>query len=115
LSSKSIFYKDHGILFEEVIGKIEVSSIRDQDEKFYKELWKTILSWKVGKGNPEQEKNVSYIGKCEYHTDKNEKGEDSNFIAIKEDISEKNAMLDDCLLQKSKLRYEQCERTSLRI
>ena len=99
------FTKITGYSFEEVRGKNpKFLQSGHQDEKFYKELWNTILSGKVWQGEFRNKKKNGelYWENAIITPVKNEKGEIVNFIAIKEDISEKKAMLDELLAAKVK-------------
>lgn len=94
-----------GYSFEEVRNKNpRILKSGKQNDAFYKNLWETILSRKDWKGELQnRRKNGELYWESSIITPiTNEKGEIINFVAIKEDISEKKKMIKDLIEAKEK-------------
>ncbi len=84
-----------GYTYEEVIGQNpRVLKSEDQPKEFYKELWDTILSGKEWRGEFKNRKKNGeiYWEQASISPIKNEKGEITHFVAVKEDITQRKLM-----------------------
>jgi len=101
------FERITGYLAHEVIGQNpKMLSSGMQDNTFYTELWETIKSGEIWEGEFYNKKKSGelFLEKASITPIKNEEGIITNFLAIKEDITEKrNAELE---LKESKERFE---------
>ncbi|MEW6701930.1 MAG: PAS domain S-box protein, partial [Bacteroidota bacterium] len=100
-----------GYTFEEVKGKnprILKSGEKSQEE--YKELWETITSGKEWRGEFHNRKKNGELfwESASISPIKNLKGEITNYVAVKEDITEKKKVLDE--LVKAKHEAEKADR-----
>lgn len=92
-----------GYKYSEVIGKkTNIVKSGEHDVKFYKRLWDTILS---GKDYHCEFHNKKKNGELYWENTvispiKNSKGEITNFVAVKEDITEKKEMLEELIKAK---------------
>lgn len=94
-----------GYSFEEVIGKNpRVYKSGHHTKEYYKELWNTILS-----GNNWEGETLNKKKNGELHWEKtvispilNSKGDVTNFVAIKEDITERKKMIEKLVETKEK-------------
>ncbi len=94
-----------GYTFDEAINKNpRILKSGKQNNEFYKNLWETILSRKNWRGELQNKrKNGEMYWESSIITPiTNEKGEIINFVAIKEDISEKKKMIKDLIEAKEK-------------
>ncbi len=94
-----------GYEFEEAIGQNpNILKSGNRSNEFYKELWDTISSGKVWKGVFKNKKKNGefYWESAVVAPVKNKKGEIINYIAIKEDVTEKIRMESDLILAKEK-------------
>jgi PAS domain S-box-containing protein len=94
--TNSSFIDHSGYTVTEAIGRTPGELIKSglQDKEFYKNLWQTILSGKVWSGElVNRRKNGSlHPEELTITPVRNHTGEISNFIAIKIDITSRNAM-----------------------
>jgi len=94
-----------GYQFEEVVGKnprILKSGV--QPENFYKDLWETILSgndW-IGELQNKKKNGELYWEKANISPIQNKDGVITNFVAIKEDTTERKKMLEELVKEKEK-------------
>lgn len=92
-----------GYQYSEVIGrKPNILKSGEHDAKFYKRLWDTILS---GKDYHCEFHNKKKNGELYWENTvispiKNSKGEITHFVAVKEDITEKKAMVEELIQAK---------------
>ena len=97
------FTEQTGYEFEEVKGKNpRILQSGEQSDKFYKELWSTILTGNVWNGELHNKKKNgdSYWESTVISTILNSKGEITSFLAVKEDITEKKKMVADLIQAK---------------
>ncbi len=100
-----------GYSFEEVFGKNpNILKSGEYDQEFYQKLWETILSGQLWRGEIHNKKKS---GELYWESEViapiiNENGEIINFVAIKEDISEKKKMIAE--LVDAKERAEESDR-----
>jgi PAS domain S-box-containing protein len=94
-----------GYSFEEVIGKNpRLLKSGAQTSEFYVEMWQTILAgndWNAEFRNKKKNGDL-YWENVNISPVLNEKGEIMNFIAIKEDITEKKKILEELISAKEK-------------
>ena len=105
-----------GYLLEEVIGKNTcILKSGRQDNKFYEELWKTILSGKEWKGEIlNKKKNGELYWESSLISPlHNNNGDITQFIAIKEDITEQKKIRSELLISEG--RYNAIFNTSLEL
>ncbi|MFA6598219.1 MAG: PAS domain S-box protein [Ignavibacteriaceae bacterium] len=94
-----------GFSQEAAIGKTpRILKSGHQDEKFYKELWDTILSGKEWKGEfLDKKKNGElYWESALISPLVNNEGIITNFVAVNEDITEKKKMFEELVIAKDK-------------
>ncbi|MEI6277221.1 MAG: PAS domain S-box protein [Prolixibacteraceae bacterium] len=103
--------KISGYSFEETIGRnARFMKSGLQGKEFYQTLWTTILSGKVWEG---EFRNVKKNGEifCEKAVISpvlNKQNEITHFVAVKEDVTERNRMIEE--LVAAKLKAEECDR-----
>lgn len=100
-----IFTAVSGYTFEEVLGKTpRILKSGVQENSFYEDMWKTILSGKDWSGElvNKRKNGELYWEKAEISPILNEKGEITHFVAVKEDITEKKRMIQDLIIAKEK-------------
>jgi PAS domain S-box-containing protein len=100
-----IFTAVSGYTFEEVLGKTpRILKSGVQENSFYENMWKTILSGKDWSGElvNKRKSGELYWEKAEISPILNEKGEITHFVAVKEDITEKKRMIQDLIIAKEK-------------
>jgi PAS domain S-box-containing protein len=103
------FSKLTGYTFEETIGKnpsILKSGMQDKD--FYKNLWDTILSgdeWR-GEFHNKKKDGLLYWEFASISPIKNDNNEITNFIAVKEDITERKIYEENLKKSEEKLRLK---------
>ncbi len=99
----SKFEETTGYLFTEVVGKNpRILKSGDKKEEEYREMWETILSgndWQ-GELHNRRKNGELYWESASISPIKNEKGEITHFIAIKEDVTEKKKMIADLIAAK---------------
>lgn len=96
-----------GYTFEEVMGKNpRLLKSGFQDIKFYKNLWETILEGKTWQGEFVNKKKSGelYYESALISPIKNEEGKITNFVAIKEDITEKKKLTDKIIQSEEQFR-----------
>jgi PAS domain S-box-containing protein len=94
-----------GYKFEEVIGKNpRIFSSREKSKNDYKVLWDTIISGKEWRGELHNKKKNGelYWESALISPILNERGAVTNFIAIKEDITEQKRILEELIAAKEK-------------
>jgi len=92
-----------GYSLNEAIGKTpRILSSGKHDKIFYKELWETILSGKewTGEFHNKKKSGELYWESAKISSIKNIDGKIINFIAVKEDITEKKKMIDEVIKAK---------------
>ena len=85
------FEKVTGYVFDEIIGKnLNILKSNETSVKDYKKLWKTILAGKewTGEFHNKKKDGTLYWEHCHISAIRNDKGKLTNFLAIKEDITE---------------------------
>ncbi|HPS12810.1 MAG TPA: PAS domain S-box protein [Prolixibacteraceae bacterium] len=94
-----------GYSSEEAVGQNpRILKSGKQNKEFYKEMWDTILSgkdWKAEFLNKKKNGEL-YWENANISPVLNDKGQIINFIAIKEDVSEKKKMLEELIVAKEK-------------
>jgi hypothetical protein len=99
------FTKLTGYSFKEAIGQNpNLLKSGDQNDAFYKDLWDTITIGNVWKGEFQNKKKngEEYWEYASIAPITNQKGEITSYIAIKEDITEKNKISEDLIIAKEK-------------
>ncbi|MBU2492081.1 MAG: PAS domain S-box protein [Bacteroidetes bacterium] len=94
-----------GYTFEEIYNKnMRVMKSGYHDELTYKILWETISNGNMWKGDLlNKKKNGELFWEhVSISPIRNDKGDITNFIAVKEDISERKKMMEDLILAKEK-------------
>ncbi|MEX0322960.1 MAG: PAS domain S-box protein [Puniceicoccaceae bacterium] len=107
----STFTEVSGYSSEEAIGNNpRVLKSEHQPAQFYEELWETILSGKVWKGEflNKRKDGQEYWEHAAIAPVVDESGEVTHFVAVKEDVTERK--LADKLLQQAKLSAEAANR-----
>jgi len=100
------FTEVSGYTFEEAIGKNpKILKSGKTDPSIYVELWDTILSGKDWHGEfiNKKKNGEIYFEEAIISPIKNEEGVITNFVAVKEDITEKKKLLDE--LTKSEIQF----------
>lgn len=107
-----------GYSFDEAVGHNprELVKSGENDRKFYKKLWDTIISGKVWKGEivNRRKDGTLYTEEMTIAPVKDDTGKIHNYIAIKQDITERNLaikILKDSLSEKRELIREIYHRT----
>ncbi len=99
------FTKLSGYSFEEVVGKKpRFLNSGIQTNEFYKELWETITAgnnWMGELCNKNKNGNLYWV-QANISPVFDSKGNITNFVAIKEDITEKKKMVDELIVAKEK-------------
>jgi PAS domain S-box-containing protein len=102
-----------GYELEELIGKNpKIFSSGEKPKSDYQELWKTILSGKEWRG---EFHNVKKNGKLFWELASispilNEKGEITNYLAVKEDITEHKQILNELVVANTALAFQNEEK-----
>jgi len=99
------FTNTTGFTMDEIIGQNpRLLRSGEQSHAFYKELWTTILSGKDwhGQFHNKTKNGDLYWENAAISSIKDNKGQISHFIAIKEDITEMKKIMEDLLLAKEK-------------
>ncbi len=105
------FYKLTGYSFDEIMGKTpRILKSGHHSNQFYQNLWDTILAGKSWTGELfNKKKNGTFYWESTMITPiKNEQGEITHFMAIKEDITEKKKV--EAELKKAKEKAEESDR-----
>lgn len=100
-----------GYSFEEVIGKkVNILQSGWHSDEFYQNLWSTIKRGEVWFGEflNRKKDNTTYWEKANISSIKNENGDITHFVAVKEDVTEMKLMVED--LQKAKEKAEESDR-----
>ncbi len=100
-----------GYNLEEIIGRTpNILQSGRHDEKFYKDLWDTVCSGKNWQGEfCNQKKNGEhYWEQAVISPLKNERGEITHLVGLKEDITEKKMVFDELI--KTKVKAEEGDR-----
>ncbi|MDG5800750.1 response regulator [Marinilabiliaceae bacterium ANBcel2] len=99
------FTRNTGYLFEDVIGKnTRFLKSGKQGRKFYKSLWDTIKSGKEWHGEFINKKKSGELfwEDCHISPIFNNEGEITNFVSLREDITQKKQMISDLINAKAK-------------
>lgn len=100
-----------GYSFEEAIGKkTNILQSGWHSDEFYHNLWSTINRGDVWFGEflNRKKDNTTYWEKANISSIKNENGEITHFVAVKEDVTEMKLMVED--LQRAKEKAEESDR-----
>jgi len=94
-----------GYSFNEVIGRNpKIFKSGDKSKEEYEELWRTILSGKQWKGefcNKKKDGSIFWES-ASISPIRNDKGEITHFIAVKEDITDKRKIVQELILAKTR-------------
>ncbi len=110
-----MFTEITGYTYEEVIGKNpNILQSRAYPENYFKELWDTILSGKVWRGEflNKKKNGELYWEKSVITSIVNSKGEISSFIAVQEDISVMKKLEQDLIAAKEKAEESDALKTA---
>jgi len=94
-----------GYSLKEMLGKDpKILESGEQSEEFYEEIWDTILAGKLWSGEFHNKKKNGELfwESAKISPIKNEDGEITHFVVLKEDITEKKKMLDELVLSQEK-------------
>jgi PAS domain S-box-containing protein len=103
-----------GYTLEKVFGRsLRILKSGKQDESFYRTLWTTILSGEVWEGETINRKKdgILYIEQQTIAPVLDEDGKISNFIAIKQDISERKKTEEELVQYRGRLEQLVAEKT----
>ena len=99
------FYRTTGYSEMEVIGQnLKILKSGFMSTAFYQDLWETIGSGNVWSGEMlnKRKDGIQYWERATITSIKNDKGNITNYIAIKEDITEQKKMQEELVLAKEK-------------
>ena len=103
----SVFTRLTGYALEDLYGKtLRVLKTGALDEQFYQDLWDTILAGQVWQGEIKNRRkdNSAYIEKMTITPVRDETGVIANFVAVMEDISERDQAVELLMREKALLR-----------